>query len=82
MYDFQNTELNITNVVTKSKRLKESTWLSIFLPKFSEYLYVVKCLKSKIKAYSIKDSDTNDMQAIIQLEIAVMESVFGDFDVM
>ena len=82
MYDFQNTELNITNVVMNSNRLKESTWLSIFLPKLSEYLYDVKCLKSKIKAYSIKDSDTNEMQAIIQLEIAVMESVFGDFEVM
>ena len=82
MYDFQNTELKITNMVMKSNRLKESTWINIFFPKFTEYLYDVKCLNNKINAYSIKDSDTNEMQAIIQLDMAVIESVFGDFDVM
>ena len=42
----------------------------------------VMCLNNSTMAYSIKAKDTNEMQAIIQLEIAVIESVLGDFEVM
>ena len=81
-YESQNTELKITNAVIKIIRLEESTWLNIFLPNPLEYLNDVTCLNKRIIAYSIKARDTKEIQAIIQLEMAVIESVFGDFDVM
>ena len=39
-------------------------------------------MNKRINAYSIRARDTKDIQAIIQLEMAVIESVLGDFDVM
>ena len=81
-YESQNTELKITNAVIKINRLEESTWLNIFFPNPLEYLYEVMCLNKRIIAYSIKARDTKEIQAIIQLEMAVIESVLGDFDVM